>query len=365
MVWYILNICIITILWLNLKKDLVFSLGSNCTYKIDKNKFFCIIASINWILLSGLRSLDVGADTYSYKIDFFDKISNISWNELLTSFYSKYFLGDMNLEKDLGYRIFEKVFHIFSDNYQLYLIFIAIIFFIPLARTIYKYSSNSYLSYILFSCLFYSFFAITGLRQTIATAIVVLLGIDLIKNKKLVLFVIIILIASTIHASAICFFPFYWLSRIKISKKTLLIYWVLIILSFIFRNQMFSLLREVAGYENYGYFENASGGTFLFFLLTISLFVSIFYKKIISGNPFINMSMNALFIACIFSSMLLINPSSMRVVQYYSIFLLYIFPQCKNIFKENNRYFFNFVCVFVLIGLLIMNNPTYSFFWQI
>lgn len=364
MIWYIFNLFFITILWLNLKNNIVFNFGFNYRYELSKNKFFCFIASLIWILLSGLRSLEVGADTYSYKVNFFDKVINISWNELLTSFYSKYFLGDVTLDKDLGYRLFEKTFHIFSDNYQIYLIVIAIIFFIPLAKMIYKYSANCYLSYILFSCLFYSFFAITGLRQTIATSIVVLFGIDLIMEKKLLKFGIIVGIASTIHASALCFFPFYWISRIKINKKTLLIYWLLILLSFIFKNQVFVLLRNITGYENYKYFEGASGGIFLFLLLAISLLTTIFYKKIVNNIYFINLSVNALFIACIFSSMLLINPSSMRVVQYYSIFLLFIFPRCQYIFKKENRVFFNFICVFILIGLLIMNNPIYSFFWQ-
>lgn len=60
-----------------------------------------------------------------------------------------------------------KFFQIFSTDYQLFLVFIAIVFFVPMGILIYKYSEAPYLSYVLFSSLFYSFFAITGHRQTI------------------------------------------------------------------------------------------------------------------------------------------------------------------------------------------------------
>ena len=32
----------------------------------NAKKYFCTVAAVQWILLSGLRHLDVGADTYAY-----------------------------------------------------------------------------------------------------------------------------------------------------------------------------------------------------------------------------------------------------------------------------------------------------------
>ena len=153
-----------------------------------------------------------------------------------------------------------------------------------MGKFIYKYSKNVYLSYILFSCLFYSFYAITGLRQTIATALVVFCGIDLIKERKFYKFVFLIMIASTIHASALCFLPFYWISRINISYKMILVYWGLIIGSFLFKNQVFNVFRLISGYDNYEFYSGATGGTFLLLLLLLALFSSIFYKKIIGNH---------------------------------------------------------------------------------
>lgn len=363
MAWYLLNIFIISFLWLIQKSDIVFIARKNKKITINKNKMICLIASFNWIVLSGLRGLSVGDDTYSYKVNFFDKIEYTSWSTLLDNFYKKYVLQVPNMDKDLGYSIFEKIFHTFSSNYQLYLIFIAIIFFVFMGRFIYKYSKNVFLSYILFSCLFYSFYAITGLRQTIATALVVFCGIELINERKMIRFLFLVIIASTIHASAICFLPFYWISQIKINFKSIAIYWILIILSFIFKNQFFYFFRTLSGYDNYNLLEGASAGTFMFLLLFLALFISIFYKKIID-DQIASISLNALFIACFFSSMLLINQSCMRVIQYYSIFLLLLLPKCQNIIQINFRQLFNFALITVLILLLVKNNPSYSFFWM-
>lgn len=363
MIWYLINIFIITLIWIVQKNDIIISTFLKNRIIIGKNKMICIIGSLNWIILSGFRNISVGADTYSYKVNFFDKIDSISWNKLLNDVYNKYILRLPNMEKDLGYRVFEKIFHFFSNTYQLYLIFIAIIFFILMGKFIYKYSKNVYLSYILFSCLFYSFYAITGLRQTIATALVVFCGIDLIKERKFYKFVFLIMIASTIHASALCFLPFYWISRINISSKMILVYWGLIIGSFLFKNQVFNVFRLISGYDNYEFYSGATGGTFLLLLLLLALFSSVFYKKIID-DQISSISLNALFVSCIFSSMLLINPACMRVIQYYSIFLILLLPKCQYIFVNEYRRIFNFIVSSALILLLILNNPTYSFFWM-
>ena len=102
-------------------------------------------------------------------------------------------------------------------------------------------------------------------------AVVVLIGIELIKRKKFIPFFILIILMSTVHASVLCFLPFYWLSRIKINKVTLTVYWFAIIFSFVFRNQLFSFLKNVAGYEQYSEYEGAGATTFTSLLLLIAI----------------------------------------------------------------------------------------------
>lgn len=360
MLWYLLNIFIMFIAWSWPVSTM--SNQSILTSKIEqiRRKRVCLVGTLNWIILSGLRNISVGADTESYKI-MFDVAKNKSWNNVIDEIYQKYILGAG--DKDPGFLVFEKIIQFISNDFQIFLIIIAIIFFVPMGILIYKNSENVLISFILFSTLFYSFFAITGLRQTVATSIVVWGGIGLIKNKKLIPFIFLVILSSTIHASAICFLPFYWISKIKINRLTLILYWIVIALVFAFRYQFLSVLQILVGYENYQYYEGASAGMFMYLLIAVAIFVTLFYENIISVNTeFQSISINALMMSCVFCPLLLINPSFMRVVQYYSIFLIFLLPNSQYVFKPGqSRQVFNISICAIMILLLINNSPNYSF----
>lgn len=356
MVWYLINIFIFVIAWYwptqqELEAD------SNRI----RSKRTCIAGAIGWIVLSGLRGLNVGADTEAYALSFEQSV-NTRLDTLWQNVINKYFYN-MDIEgKDLGYYLLERVFRNFTSSYTLWLLFIAIIFTIPMAIFIYRYSGNACISWIIYSTLFYSFFAITGHRQTIATAIVVWGGIECIRKRKLVPFLLLTFVAYMIHASAICILPFYWLSQIKITKIKLLGYMFCIILAYIFRYRFLMFLQSIVGYESYQQYEAASAGIFMFLLIAIAIFVFIFWENIKdSDNEILDMSVNALMIACCFSSLLLINPSFMRVVQYYSIFLIFLLPEVQHAFSDNSKMLFLRIIGGLMILLLIRQMPSYNF----
>lgn len=368
MVWYLLNILVLTIAWILLctapEKKKVGEIEQQEGISKKRRKIFCIIATVGWILLSGLRDVTVGSDTKAY-FRFFTQIKGTSWETIFKMLYAKYFKGQPI--KDPGYSLLEKIFQIFSKDYQWFLVFIAVLFFVGMGIFIYKYSCNPYVSFVLFSCLFYSFFAVTGHRQTIATATGVWIGVEFIKKKKLIPFLILIALSSTIHHSVICFLPFYWIAQFKVNKYTLIIYWVAVALAFLFRDPMFEFLKRVMGYDKYEEFEGAGSGVFLYLLLGVGVFVTLFYEKLVEGEEggMITLSINALFCACVFSSLLLINQSTMRVVQYYSIFLMILLPKISSIFsKYKETLVFDVICTALMVLLLIFNNPVYKFFWQ-
>lgn len=361
MIWYLLNIAILTIAYLLPERQNLSDIGQDVGPQ--KRKRICVLGTITWVLLSGLRHISIGADTPAYKY-IFNSVKKLSWSNAFEDLYDKY-IGGMDI-KDPGYPIFEKLFQVFSGDYQIFLVFIAVLFFISLGIFIYKLSKNPYLSYILFSTLFYGFFAITGHRQTIATAIVVLLGTFLIKKKKFIPFFLITLVMSSIHLSCLCFIPFYFISKIKINKFTLSAYWIAIVTSFFLRYELLELLQSIIGYDQYQDFEGARAGTFLYLLIAFGLVVTLFYEKIIENDTgILRMSINALMLACFFSPLLLINQSTMRLIQYFSLFMLILLPEFAKIFKKRtDRTVYNMVVTLVLVGLFVLQDPTYKFFWQ-
>ena len=124
-------------------------------YKPSKNKkkAFCAIACVQWVILSGLRGMTVGADTIGYRRNFY-RISLTSWHRIFADVSD--YIGGADI-KDPGYAAVVKAFQTFSTNYQAYLVFIALLFMIPMAIWIYRNSSMPCLSFIIFSTLFYSF----------------------------------------------------------------------------------------------------------------------------------------------------------------------------------------------------------------
>lgn len=325
-----------------------------------KKKTFIGFATLQWILISGLRHVSVGDDTFSYKL-LFNKAINLSWKSVIPKMFVKVYVEEEG--KDPGYIVFEKVIQLFTKNYQWFLVIVAVLFFVCLAFWIFKNSKLPCFSFILFSVLLYKFFAITGIRQTIATAIVVLIGTEFIKKRKFFPFLFVCLIAFTIHKSSIVFLPFYFISQKKITLKYSCAVLACFPILYIFRNQYVELLRYVSGYE-YDALENsgAYGFTILYLAVTVASLFLIKYVK--QNTPYYKIYYNALFMGLIFLPAVFVNPALMRVVQYFSIFLMLLIPEMICAIEKKYRPIVYTVVVGVLMLITNVYNQEYLFFWQ-
>lgn len=329
----------------------------------QNKKIFCVIATIQWIILSGLRHISIGADTLAYKLYNFDYVLNETWQELFENFINIIFKGAEG--KDPGYKIFVKFIQIFSENYQIYLVIIALIFMIPLGIWIYINSIEPLMSFLIYTCLFSSFFAITGLRQTIATSLVVLIGYKFIKERKFWTFLILILVSFTIHKSVLCFLPFYFIANKKITKKYLVIMLISSFFVFIFKNKVMFILGNFMGYEQYiNQYNGAGTWTFTTLMVAMTIVTIWKYDVMFKNNYLITHYTNALLMALIFIPLTFIDPSAMRVVQYYSIFIMLLIPEIIKSFSKKERIIVYYIASILLITLYLKNKPQYLFFWQ-
>lgn len=329
---------------------------------VERKKWYCILSGSLWILISGLRGLSVGADTSAYYYSYLN-IQNISFNELLKNILSKivYDIGN----RDPGYDFFVKLTQIISKNYQIFLLIVAAIFMVPFLTWVWRESKNPLISFVLYSSLFYAFFSITGIRQTIATAMVVLIGDKLIKERKLLPFLLLTFVASFIHKSALVFLPFYFISRIKISQKTIITAGLAFLFAVIFRNRLKSFFIAISGYDDYiNAYEGAGSTTFTLFLMMIFVLSIFAYKR----DDFLKKNQrfySALYLAMFFVPLTWINPSAMRVVQYFSIYLVVLVPEMiEAVFFEKSKKIVTGIVVFLLVYFLFRSSPTYVFFWQ-
>ncbi len=348
----------------------------NRTYKLNSNtnyvrkkyiKFICVIL----ILQSGLRNVAVGEDTYAY-FNVYENIKTKTWVDIYNTAIEYYKTGN-SLIRDPGYAFFQKTVQLISKDFQFFLFVIAIIFFSAFGTFVYRNTKrlkDVILAFLIYSVLFYSFFSYTGQKQTIATALI-LVSYEFIKKKKMIPFLFLVLIASTIHKSALIFIPFYFVNQIKKTKNFYRIVLLLFPVILVFSNNLGIFFKIIGGYELYEQYEGAGSYTFTAIFLLISVVALLRSKIILKHNPNAQHYYNAFAIALLFLPLTWFNPSAMRVVQYFSIFMVLFIPEII--------YSFNFISVkikrgiarftvILLITLFIranwINDISYGFFWE-
>lgn len=327
--------------------------------------FICIIL----ILQSALRHVAVGADTYAYYLKF-EEIKLTSWQEIWENFRSVYVLGE---GKDAGYPLIQKVFQFFSGEYRIFLFFVAVIFFSSLGYFIYtqtKYISDVFVAIAIYEVLFYSFFSITGLRQTLATAFT-FWGLHFIRQRKLWQYTLLIICAAFIHKSVLLFYPFYFIARLNLPRQLLAASFVIFPVMFVFGRSVAGIMALLSAQDNYmGYAlsdANPTGAVdFSIFLLGCGILGWIALRNAKQRDSDMPIIYNAISIAIIFTPLTWIDSSLMRIVQYFSIFILVFLPYViNNLFRDYQTRIVAIVVLTVLfVSVIIMRNVDYAFMWE-
>lgn len=330
-------------------------------------KVYLFIVTIALILESGLRGKSVGDDTSNYS-DIFDAVKYTSWEQIMGNFN---FFSSINYEnRDPGYDVFQKIFQIFSEDYRVYLIFIAIIFFSSLYNFLLRNTFTLFeliLGFLIYSALFYYFFSITGIRQCITTA-VAMYCTRYIKERKFLKFVFPIMIVSLIHSSVLIFLPFYFVSSFKKIKLNFFVAFVLFGIIFIFKQHLVIFLLSGSMYE--AYLSDLKGaGTFVFTSLLLLVVLSSYTltDKMSKKYPDYIIYYNGILIALILVPLTWVNSNAMRVVQYFSIYLMVFTPKIIEVLFLKNPFFKRivyFVCILILLYFVSKVPANYKFYWE-
>lgn len=337
-------------------------------YQAKQHKKYIIFMMVLLILQSGLRHVAVGADTYQYFINHYVEVERSSWSSLWQDclvFYNE------RVGKDPGYHLFLKVIQIVLPTYQLYLLGLAAFVFYGLGRMLNSYTKSNYevlLAMALYQCLYYAFFSITGLRQTMATGFL-FLALPYVRERKPLKFAILVLLAATQHKSALLFCPFYFLPMFKHSRLMLKASFVTFIPMWIYGKVFAGYFLMGTTMEQYSAYLSGYDGAgaygFAAYILLLGILLIINHKKIVLSERSPDMILNAVAIAIMLTPLTMIDPSNMRVVQYYSIYALIALPWAikhMSFGKDvNSRYLL--VTLLLTLYTMIRNTP-YAFFWQ-
>ena len=299
-------------------------------------------------LQSALRNVAVGADTYNY-FQKFEAVKYTSWQEVFWSFPDTYMYGD---GKDPGYLLLEKIFQIFSGDFR--------IFFYAYAKLLLRYTNNTLevlTANLGYTALFYGFYSITGLRQTLSVALGILFLFSFIdKNyrKCILLFIV----AFIIHKSSIFLLLVPILYSIRKTKYLLYLYCVAFVVFLLHRNYFVNLALVATEYE--------AIDIPLPILLDIFYFVISWFIWFILKNDN-NKQLLSLFnvFALTFAWIPLLGNDSplMRVILYFNIYVLVLLP--KAISRTSSYRNVLFLCInLFFIYYAISSHSEYKFFWE-
>lgn len=327
-----------------------------------KNEIFIMFGVI--ILMMSLRhpsmGWDLGYGTGNGYLEWFTNIAGYSWQELFDTG------GILNYE--WGYTIFNKLISYISLDQQWLLAACALLSLVPVAILIRDNSRDE-----LFSALVYlglpSFMIIySGLRQGIAIGICCY-AFKYIKEKKLIKFALIVVLAALFHSSAIVFLCAYPIFKFKATRRIRCLALLFVPIVFALRVPLFQIFSKLFKDEA-TVDENGAITLFLVFLC-IYIFCSLFvdYNDDLT-NGFLNLFYVAVICMC-FSG---IYQTAMRVGYYFMIALVIVLPNVVSTIRDNgtrikSKLFIE--ALFLFYGLYAIYTSTwavaypYHFFWEV
>ena len=179
----------------------VFSRPKDLQPYVMPNKIFIFLAMVSLVVIAGLRR-NIG-DTYFYMHTY--SLGKFSWQGI-------------NFHDDFGFYIFQLLLHDLSADPQILVFTTALITNVLIVLTLYRYSRMIELS--LFIYIAFGMFTVSmnGIRQSLAAAIV-FAATKYLLNGDWKKFMFIVLLAATIHRSALIFIPIYFIVRSKAWTK--------------------------------------------------------------------------------------------------------------------------------------------------
>lgn len=205
-------------LFILLVSVLISFIAQNSKHKIISNLFLFLLILI-LSSLAGLRDISVGKDTWAY-IRAINSASNSYSGELFFTYF------------EFGFGVLIKILIAILREPHYVILFISFITNTLIIKTLWRYRQNYSFSFSVF--LYYTLYyfeTFNILRQYLALSII-FWGIKFLFEKKHIKFVIVTLVASSMHVSAIIAITFLPI-HILVEKKMMLKHKILILFSLI------------------------------------------------------------------------------------------------------------------------------------
>lgn len=321
------------------------------------SKFIAFIVFAYIVFWVGMRNGYI--DTASY-INSFNRASWADISSLNFSFNSGW-----------GFSLLEILFKRFiSSNYQAWLMFIAIISGMCVAKTFYRYSQNYFYSVFLFLATADFTWMMNGIRQFLVVAML-LVATPLIEQNKTFKYILLILLCSTIHGTALLMIPVYFFVKAKPWTFRNMLLFALVLFVLFFTSSFTDLLTEAFSETKYNnleeHFSEDNGVNILRVLLySVTTILAFFARKKlpeddIKINIFVNMSFvtTCLYLIAMPTSGILLGRLPIYTQLYQYILLPYVIDK---LFEQKTKtlvYIVSILC-FLLYFSVASDNLYYK-----
>lgn len=333
-------------------------LGKNIT--ISKNEFSIGLFFVILFVLVSLRASTVGVDTPNY-IYYFDSFCKMSWKELF-------------FDKEPAYAILNKLISFISTNPNVLFFALALIYIFPIAKLYIEHIEIPTLTIAMFISMSTFVMLFSGIRQSIAIALGVI-AFYFTKNKKLIPFILVVLLAIMFHRSAFMIAFMYPLYHIKITKKWLLVVVPLMLAVFVFNKPIFNFLAIFIS----GSYEVKVSSTGAYTMIVLFAMLSVFSYVVVDEEKMDSITFgfrNFLLLATTLQMFAPLNSLAMRMNYYYIIFIPLLIPkiikstslrwrQVSNLATYVITVFFFVYFLFSVPAANSLHTFPYQFFWEV
>lgn len=334
---FILDACLIIVLYL------LFSISKSRHWK----EKFLISGAMLIFLRMALRSVDIGSDLIRYRIRYLGIIS--SNDSIWGNFYGEplYVLANRicgRISEENGYRIFLTVC-------AFWVIF-------SFAFLIHQYSDHLLVSFFVYFALDFYLFAFSGLRQAIAMAFI-MWAFHFIVKKKLIPFLLMVLLATGFHRTAIVFSVCYLVQYFKWTRWRILL---AVILGGTILYNIEEIGKVIILYVGSEFEHFASSGTIgtMSLLIMSFLLIGFLFNSPVRNREIENVVLNNIMIISLIVQMLsFVSYNFTRLNLYFFQFsVLYVANTADKLDKRGKKLVFTEdskkICIALLIAALFV-----------
>jgi hypothetical protein len=328
------------------------------THRVYGRKLALVFVFITLLLTASLR-FEVGDDWHSY-----------------IGFYTD---RDLSQNVEFGYRLINDFFSDLGLPYNLFLLLINSVALFFTYKFIYLNAKSKQIGLLIFFYDIFFYLYLSGFRQAIALS-VICIGFSYAFEKRLLKYLLVVLLASTFHKSALIALPIYFIPRnsfilysIFKSIKFYLVLFVIIFISYV-PVEFFLELIEDSFFKNINYYllshykaENIEMAYVIGLVKrSIAIFFYILYRRYLPRDNLTHYFFNVYLIGfLIFLGFYLLSPDlATRLSLYFTIFeiliignLVYYIPR----FKDKFLVFITYIAVTAIKLFDYMNRDSYQY----